>query len=86
MTKKRSYRSRPQDCHVSLRSGTLLPERQPPKENDKDKSKEKGKTSVSTENEVGPSSKTKATTGDYNVIAHQRRIPALLSVFDALMM
>ncbi|KAJ1696334.1 hypothetical protein LUZ63_004846 [Rhynchospora breviuscula] len=75
------------ECHVNLRSGTHIPEREMPKESDKDKQKEKNKTRAKEiEGVAGPSDKSKNNIGDYNVLAHLRKIPALLSVFDALMM
>lgn len=73
------------ECQLTLRSGAYIPERQPLKESEKEKSKAKGRGK---EHEDGgeTSEKPKFTVGDYKVVAHLRKIPALLSVFDALMM
>lgn len=73
------------ECQLTLRSGAYIPERQPLKESEKEKSKVKGRGK---EHEDGgeTSEKPKFTVGDFKVVAHLRKIPALLSVFDALMM
>jgi hypothetical protein len=68
-----------EDCQAALRSGTTTKGPQIPKEVAKDKNKEGGNQPLTSE-------KGKMTIGDYNVLAHLRKIPALMSVFDALMM
>ena len=69
--------------NVVLRSGVQIPDRQPPKEKVHDKKKGKDKEADGVPNKTD---KLKGVAGDYNVLAHLRKIPALLSVFDALMM
>jgi hypothetical protein len=73
------------NCKVVLRSGTQIPERQAPKEasRGKDKALEKNKDINPIDK---PSDKARLVAEEYNIMAHLRRIPALLSVFDALMM
>jgi hypothetical protein len=74
-----------EECKVVLRSGTYVPERQAPKDSDKgkDKVQNKGKEVES----LGKNpEKTRQTGEKYNVLAHLRKNPALLSIFDALMM
>jgi hypothetical protein len=74
-----------EECKVVLWSGTYVPERQAPKDFDKgkDKAQNKGKEVES----LGKNpEKTRSTDEEYNVLAHLRKIPALLSIFDALMM
>jgi hypothetical protein len=74
-----------EECKAVLRSGTYVPERQAPKESDKgkDKAQNKGKEA---ENLSKNLEKARSTGEEYNVLAHLRKIPALLSIFDALMM
>jgi hypothetical protein len=74
-----------EECKAVLRSGTYVPERQAPKDSDKgkDKAQNKGKEVES----LGKNSKKTRSTGEeYNVLAHLCKIPALLSIFDTLMM
>jgi hypothetical protein len=74
-----------EECKVVLRSGTYIPERQAPKDSNKgkDKAQNKGKEIEG----LGKSPKNTQPTGEeYNVLAHLHKIPALLSIFDALMM
>lgn len=63
------------ECQLTLRSGAYIPERQP---SEKEKSKVKGRGK---EHEDGgeTSEKPKFTVGDYKVVAHLRKILALLS-------
>jgi hypothetical protein len=78
-------RTKNEECKAVLRSGTYVPERQAPKDSDKgnDKAQNKGKEVES----LGKSpEKTRSTGEEYNVLAHLRKIPALLSIFDVLMM
>lgn len=70
-----------EECLMNLRQGKILLERQAPKEKEKGKEKE-----IEIKENEGPNDKPKFTQADYNIIAHLRKIPALLSVFDALMM
>jgi hypothetical protein len=74
-----------EECKTVLRSGTYVPERQAPKDSDrgKDKAQNKGKEVEGLGKNLG---KTQSTGEEYNVLAHLRKIPALLSIFDALMM
>jgi hypothetical protein len=74
-----------EECKAVLQFETYVPERQAPKDSDKGKDKvhNKGKEVES----LGKNSeKTRSTGEEYNVLAHLRKIPALLSIFDALMM
>jgi len=71
-------------CRVALRSGTCIPERQPPRDSDKEMPKSASKSKEPAEQ--GETSKVKKTVGDYNVLAQLRRVPASLSILDALMM
>jgi hypothetical protein len=66
-----------------LRSGTYVPERQAPKDSDKGKDKAQNKEVESLSKNP---EKARSTGEEYNVLAHLRKIPALLSIFDALMM
>jgi hypothetical protein len=74
-----------EECKAVLRSGTYVPERQAPKDSDrgKDKAQNKGKE---VEGLGKNPEKTRSTGEEYNMLAHLRKIPALLSIFDALMM
>jgi hypothetical protein len=68
-----------------LRSGTYVPERQAPKDSDKGKDKTQNKSKEVESLSKNPE-KTRPTGEEYNVLAHLRKIPTLLSIFDALMM
>jgi hypothetical protein len=74
-----------EECKAVLRSGTYVPERQAPKDSDKgkDKAQNKGKE---VEGLGKNPERTRSTSEEYNVLAHLRKIPALLNIFDALMM
>jgi hypothetical protein len=74
-----------EECKAVLWSGTYVPERQAPKDSNKgkDKAHNKGKEAESLSKNP---EKTRSTGEEYNVLAHLRKIPALLSIFDALMM
>jgi hypothetical protein len=74
-----------EECKAVLRSGTYVPERQAPKDfdNGKDKVQNKGKE---VEGLVKNPERTQSTGEEYNLLAHLRKISALLSIFDALMM
>jgi hypothetical protein len=74
-----------EECKSVLRSGTYVPEKQAPKDSDrgKDKAQYKGKEAESLSKNP---KKTWSTGEEYNVLAHLHKIPALLSIFDALMM
>jgi hypothetical protein len=74
-----------EECKAVLRSETYVPERQAPKDTDKEKDKapSKGKE---VEALVKNRKKTRSTGEEYNVLAHLCKIPALVSIFDALMM
>jgi hypothetical protein len=78
-------RTKSEECKDVLRSGTYVPERQAPKDSDKgkDKAPNKGKD---VEALVKNPERTWSTGEEYNVLAHLRKILALLSIFDALMM
>jgi hypothetical protein len=80
-----TFGTKSEECKVVLRSGTYVPERQASKDSDKgkDKAQNKGKE---VEDPSKNSEKTRSTGEEYNVLAHLRKIPALLSIFDALMM
>lgn len=71
------------ECQLTLRSGTQIPNRQTPHEVDKSKAKGKEKH---TEDSPATSNPIRPTIGEYSVLAHLRKIPALISVFDALVM
>ena len=73
-----------QECRVALRSGTRLPERQSPQEGDNRATTPDPKGKILKDH--GETSKAKKTVGDYNVLAQLRRVPASLSILDALMM
>jgi hypothetical protein len=80
-----TFGTRSDEGKVMLRSGTYVPERQAPKDSDKgnDKVQNKGKEVEG----LGKNPKKTRSTGEkYNVLAHLHKIPALLSIFDALMM
>jgi hypothetical protein len=70
-----------EECKAVLRSGTYVPERQAPKDSDrgKDKAQNKGKE---VEGLGKNPEKTGSTGEEYNVLAHLRKIPALLSIFE----
>ncbi|KAF3326980.1 hypothetical protein FCM35_KLT08610 [Carex littledalei] len=72
------------DCHAVLRSGTNIPERQPPQEDEigRSKAKAKGKEPA-VQDEPTPK---KYMVQDYNILAQLRKIPAAVSMFDILMM
>jgi hypothetical protein len=74
-----------EECKAVLRSGSYVPKRQAPKDSDKgkDKTQNKGKE---VEALVKNPEKTRSTDEEYNVLAHLCKIPALLSIFDALIM
>jgi hypothetical protein len=74
-----------EECKAVLRSGTYVPERQVSKDSNKrkDKVQNKGKEAKSLSKNL---ERTQSTGEEYNVLAHLRKIPALLSIFDALMM
>jgi hypothetical protein len=74
-----------EECKVVLRSGTYVPERQAPKDSDKAKDKIQNKDKEVESLGKNPE-KTRQTGEEYNVLAHLRKISALLSIFDALMM
>jgi hypothetical protein len=74
-----------EECKLVLRFGTCVPERQAPKDSNKgrEKAQNKGKEVES----LGKSpEKTRSTGEEYNVLAHLRKILALLSIFDTLTM
>jgi hypothetical protein len=62
----------------------LKAERQAPKDSDKGKDKVQNKGKEVESLSKNPK-KTRQTGEEYNVLAHLRKIPALLSIFDALM-
>jgi hypothetical protein len=70
-----------EECKAVLRSGTYVPERQAPKDPNKVQNKGKKVESLGKNPE-----KTRQMDEEYNVLAHLRKISALLSIFDALMM
>jgi hypothetical protein len=72
-------------CKVVLRSGTYVSERLSPKDSDKgkDKASNMGKEAEGLGKNL---EKTRSTGEEYNVLAHLRKIPALLSIFDALIL
>jgi hypothetical protein len=72
-----------QVCNMNLRTGKNVPSRQPP--NQKDKAKEKAIETEEVMITVPPKKVAKERT-DYNVLAHLKKIPALLTVYDALML
>jgi hypothetical protein len=74
-----------EECKVVLWSGIYIPERQASKDSDKgkDKAQNKGKE---VEGLVKNPERTRSTGEECNVLAHLRKIPVLLSIFDALMM
>jgi hypothetical protein len=74
-----------EECKAVLRSGTYVPERQAPKDFDRGKDKAQNK-SKEVEGLGKNPKKTRSMGEEYNVLAHLRKIPALLSIFDALMM
>jgi hypothetical protein len=74
-----------EECKTVLRSETYVPERQAPKDSDKGKDKVPNKDKE-VEALVKNPEKTRSTGEEYNVLAHLHKIPALLSIFDALMM
>ena len=72
-----------QVCNMNLRTGKTIPSRQPPHQ--KDRAREKV---IDTEEPVSttlPKKVSKDRT-DYNVLAHLKKIPSLLTVYDALML
>lgn len=69
------------ECQLTLRSGTQIPNRQTGAKRSKAKGKEKH-----TEDSPATSNPIRPTIGEYSVLAHLRKIPALISVFDALVM
>jgi hypothetical protein len=74
-----------EECKAVLRSGTYVPERHAPKDSDKgkDKAPNKGKEAEG----LGKNpEKTRSTGEEYNMLTHLCKIPAVLSIFDALMM
>jgi len=73
------------ECLRNLRHGKYYPERKMPKEQGKEKERRKNKEKE-VEEGGGSSDRPKPTKLDYNVLGHLKKIPALLSVFDALMM
>jgi hypothetical protein len=78
-------RIKSEECKVVLRSGTYVPERQALKDSDKGKDKPQNKDKEVEGLGKNPE-KTWSTGEEYNVLAHLRKFPALLSIFDALMM
>jgi hypothetical protein len=74
-----------EECKTVLRSGTYIPERQAVKDSDKIKDKAQNRFRE-IDDIVKNREKSRQTIDDYNVLAHLRKIPALLSIFDALMM
>jgi hypothetical protein len=78
-------RTKREECKAVLRSGMYVPERQAPKDSDKGKDKAQNKNKEVECPNKNPE-KIRQTIEEYNVLAHLRKIPALLSIFDALMM
>jgi hypothetical protein len=74
-----------EECKATLRFGTNIPERQVPKDSNKGKDKAQNKNNEVECPNKNPE-KTRQTVEEYNVLAHLRKIPTLLSIFDALMM
>jgi hypothetical protein len=74
-----------EECKVMLRSGTYVLERQAPKDSDKGKDKVLNKNKEVESLDKNPE-KTRPTGKEYNMLTHLRKILALLSIFDALMM
>ena len=70
------------ECFVTLRSGTSLPERRAAKQTE---TAQKTRDGQVTENQPARK-KSGLTVGDYNVLAHLRKIPALVSIYDTLML
>ncbi|XP_020080518.1 uncharacterized protein LOC109704178 [Ananas comosus] len=65
---------------IKLRSGKVLPERQEPVQ------KERNREALVNKELPTSSNQAKLTRIEYNVLSHLRKVPALLSVYDALMM
>jgi hypothetical protein len=74
-----------EECKAMLRSRTYVPERQAPKDSNRGKDKTQNKSKEVKSLGKNPE-KTRSMGEEYNVLAHLRKIPALLSIFDALMM